>query len=325
MAERFAMTTPGSFDSSAGRRLGVVLAIGLGLLGVFAAAEGLRPGAGDWFALGFILCAGFPHGAGDLFTLRRLGVGGRAGGLPTLALYLAAMGLTAALWWAWPAGGLLAFVLVSLLHFGQDQAASLGLGGRALWGYAVPWGTFVLGAPLVWHPDTLQPVLAEMLGFTPPDYWLGAAVGAVTGMGSVALALALRNAFTDAGPGLARRWRCEVVLILVLAAAYLILPGLWGFAIFFLAVHATTSIVNQVQWEGAPLNAEAVATFLRRGLPYAVLAVVSILALIAVGPGLEFGPVWLARFFILVSVFTTPHAAVIYLAEVDARTDSTPG
>ena len=300
------------------RRTLLGLAVGLGLAGLCGAAEALRAGWGDLLAVGLILVVGFPHGAADLGTLRDLRLG--RGKAARLGLYLAAMGATAALWLLAPALGLTAFVATAVLHFGQDQAAALGPAGADLtrgqqWGYALAWGAFAVGAPLAWHPAEFAPVTAAMLGEVPDPTALRAAAAVATAAGVLALGFAgWRLARAATGSAGRRRWGAEVALLAALAAAYVALPGLWGFAAFFVGVHSGTSIANQLRWRGRSVDRQGVGAFLREGAPYAALAVLGVAGVAVADVGLELTPAWLATFFVLVSVVTTPHAAVVFLA-----------
>lgn len=290
------------------------------------AAERMGAGWGDVAAVGLILVIGFPHGAADLATLRDLRLG--SGTLGRLGLYLAAMGLTAALWWWAPSLGLAAFLTTAVVHFGQDQMSSLGSAWRSAgavrrWAYALSWGTFAIGAPLAWHPVAFAPVTTAMLGFAPPPIALEAAAWIAAAAGGIAVALALYGALRRRGDrqgdgrpadSSRRRWTCEVILLAALAVAYAVLPGLWGFAAFFIGVHSGTSIANQLRWRGRAVSWPAIKAFLREGAPYAALAVAGVLVAVVADVGLALTPAWLATFFVLVSVVTTPHAAVVFLA-----------
>lgn len=290
--------------------LGVVA--GAAVAGLCGLAEAASTGWGDVAAVGLILVVGFPHGAADLATLSDLRLGSGTAG--RLGLYLAAMGLTAALWWWAPVLGLLAFLATAVVHFGQDQAASLGsawrrLSGGRRWVYALAWGAFAVGAPLAWHPVAFAPVTEAMLGAHLPAGVLSAAAWGAGGAGALALGLAV-----DAGRRFGGRWWAEVGLLVALAVGYALLPGLWGFAAFFIGVHSATSVVNQLRWRGRRPSWPAVGAFLREGAPYAVLAVVGVIAAAVAEVGVAVTPAWLATFFVLVSVVTTPHAVVVFLA-----------
>lgn len=291
----------------------LVVGAGLTLAGV-----GLDPDAGVGLALGLILVAGFPHGAADLSTLERAGLMSAHGGLRadliqragTVGAYLAAMGLTAAVWWIAPALGLLGFVALSVAHFGHEQLAALELRGGWAWPYALTWGTFALVAPLTWRPDGLLPVATAMLGYSP-------AAGAVTGAyWASVVALGMAAAIAVGGYVRTRepRWAIELALLGLLAACSAWMPGLWAFTVFFLGVHAWSATLTQVRWRAGGLDAAELVRFLRVGAPYALLSVVAIAGVMYLAGEPSVGPGLIADFFILVSVFTTPHAAVNYLA-----------
>ena len=297
------------------------IVLGAATLLAFAVAARFSPTAGDWVAVALILAVGFPHGADDVAVMRRLFAGAApAARRPWLLVagYLAAMVATLAAWWWQPGVGLALFLAISIWHFGGDHVAALGLAGRTGRAYAWLWGTFALLAPLCWHPGELRPVVAAMLGVAPPEALLrgGAYLAALAGAGAGATMLAqwLR------GRRVARA-RAEVAQLFLLAHCYVVFPSLWGFAFFFVGIHAATSVVNQLAWErGARVDAAGLARFLRRGAPYAALAAGAIAAGLYLGGATALTPAWLAGFFVLVSAFTTPHALVIHAASSSLST-----
>ena len=296
--------------ASPSRRLAAGLGVGLVLAACCLLAEALSAGWGDYLAVGLILCVGFPHGAADLGTVRRL-LASRPNysTIGVIGLYLAAMGATALLWWLTPAVALAAFVLLSVVHFGQEQAHHLGLRGPGAWVYTAGFGTFALLAPLSWSGDTLGPVAAEMGGAAMPDSVL-LSVRVLAALGA-AVALGFAAARYNAGRQRAR-WGAELWLLVVLVIVYLSLPSLLGFLVFFVGVHATASIYNQVRFRGWLPTGESLGRFLREAFPYAAIAVASITLLLSVGDLAGSGYAWLGTFFVLVSVFTTPHAVVVW-------------
>lgn len=295
-------------------RTQLTLVFGAGVLVAFGIAMAFQPRVGDYLALALVLFLGFPHGADDMRLIRRLlsdrssdrGQQRRAS-VAYLAAYVGVITLTLLIWWWQPSLGLATFLGLSIYHFGADHAAGLGLRGPLRFVYVLIWGSFVLLAPLCWHPGELTPVLTAMLGAPPPAQLVtwSSVVASHAAVGAVCFALG--------GYAVSRRreWLAEVALVGVLVGCYIALPSLWGFAFFFVCVHATTSMCNQLTWASEPVSARAVGVFLRRGAPYALLAVAGVLAGVSAVGVAPLSAGWYAGFFVLVSALTTPHVLVV--------------
>lgn len=300
------------------KRTQATILVGAALLVIFALGQRFAPLSVTWLATGIILLIGFPHGADDLEVLRKLGLIERRLRIQGLVAYVAAIFLTLVLWYVSSAAGLIFFILLSILHFGQDHVEHLGLRGKMSNMYALSWGIYVLLAPLSWRAAEVQPVVEAMLGMSIPPLLLTviAVLSAVSG--GITLLLAGYR-FSQGGD---RMWLAEIVLLLLLCHVYLLFPSLWGFAFFFVAVHATTSIVNQIDWDESSSDRNRLFQFLWRGAPYALVAVIGIPLVLISSHGTELDANWLAGFFVLISAFTTPHAVVMHVALRQLRNQS---
>lgn len=98
----------------------------------------LRLGIGVVLALGL----GLPHGALDWWATRRMQV--RPQLLPFLGFYLATMAVMGMIWWVSPRAGAAAFLLISLIHFGESDTVRLGLEPQQHLRIALLRGTFVM-------------------------------------------------------------------------------------------------------------------------------------------------------------------------------------
>jgi Brp/Blh family beta-carotene 15,15'-monooxygenase len=101
-----------------------------------------------------ILLLGLPHGALDIELLKREHALSSRRVLAVLALYIGLAGGMAALWRADPSAALLAFVLVSVLHFSEDwREAGAGLPALGL-------GAAVLAGPTLRHHAEVAEIFA---------------------------------------------------------------------------------------------------------------------------------------------------------------------
>ena len=202
------------------------------------AGVALQASAGALLIVGSALI-GVPHGSSDFVVAHRLmrpALGRRW--LPCfLAAYLALVGATVAAWSALPLATLLAFLVVSALHFGAGDARAEA-GSPLL--FAVRATTPVLPIFLI-HPAGVAGLIAALGGVSEPATlhllhdlrwpllvpW-GAALGAV----------ALPALVADG-----RRAR-DAVELLSIALAAAVLPPLLAFGLYFCLVHAVRHMLE---------------------------------------------------------------------------------
>ena len=210
--------------------------------------------AGNTALLLGLAAIGIPHGALDAVTGITWG-GQRTG--PFYFRYLAVMAATLLLWWWVPTWAVTVFVLASVWHFGQADAAAWG--GRRQGAWAVAWGGLVLAFILGFHPDEVAQILSP-LGIQP---------AAIQGLS--AHATAIQSVLWCGVGGLvtaAVLWR-KWPLLLALSALALTprLPLLWAFGSYFIFHHslmgwhhlrAHSGWSNRQLWGwGAPFTAGA--------------------------------------------------------------------
>lgn len=142
-----------------------VRSVGLGLFILTAVAAGsFSVDARSPGILAVILAVavgifGVPHGALDPLVAVRKGLvnGWRQIAVFHLA-YVAVAGLAGLLWWLFPAMSLVAFLIVSAWHFGNDWRADM----PAI--LAVAAGVSLLALPLAASPETVEPILRVLAG-----------------------------------------------------------------------------------------------------------------------------------------------------------------
>lgn len=257
---------------------------------LMAAAGGVKLGGPIPTALGclLILILGMPHGAFDIRALLSTGTTGtrRIGGL---ALYIAAGGIMAFVWWGTPSLALALFFVTAIAHFGDDwsniespflsHGAALGL----------------LAAATILH----GPMIAELFGAITSDRNSVALVSVLTIVSPVAIAatlVATAILWFD-------RHREIAVAGLVALAGLLILPPVIGFALFFGLHHSPRHF-------GKALGPDARATLHRWAMPVAVTSMFA-LGLVAVIYGMTVVSSPSAGFvrasFVTLSILTVPH------------------
>ncbi len=197
------------------------MAVVAGLL----ALTSLLPHAAQWLTiLAAIVLLGVPHGALDGEIARTLlrPRWSRAWFVVFALPYLALVACVLIAWRVAPLSTLAAFLAVSVVHFGLEDA-----GPKPL--EAVVRGALPIAAPLLLHPAGTVHVFATvaMAQLAEPPAWLMA--GACLWLGA-ALLWAAQRAWL-------RQWRVLVEPI-GLVALFAVLPPLTAFGIYFVALHA---------------------------------------------------------------------------------------
>ena len=252
----------------------------------------LAPETGDTgFAL-LLLGLCIPHGAADHLIFRSRQPAGVGGSDIRFAIfYLVVIVAYGLLWFILPGAALLAFLVVSVYHFGQSYPGNAG--------NQLLWGTFVLGFPVLLHYGDAQPIVEGMLHrrlFLPN--WVSWLVPTL---------LLLANLLVGY---LSKQWT-RILDACILAIIYLHTDLLLGFAAYFLIWHSLPAAVDQWRYLQRHLLTDRLGMYLRQLLPLTLGAVVS-LGLIywllnRQGPEVPY----LSQLFILVSLITLPHAFLV--------------
>ena len=252
--------------------------------------------------LGGMVVVGFPHGAFDhLVAQPLLRPMGRYWWVPFGAGYLGLAGLVWLSWMAAPALTLAGFLAASVLHFGLGDAED----GFAPASVPRPVAVLAFGAlpvllPMVLHPAGAAPVLAALAGMDALSMQ-----GAMGSLSWVAPAWAAAFCWTvlaawREGRGVAER--------AATAAAFVLLPPLLAFGIYFTMGHSVRHVLRLGAWH-APGDGVAAARWLARTMLPAGLACAAGLgglALLAQDVAADV----LAPCFRIIAALTLPHMVV---------------
>ncbi len=281
----------------------------LALWATAAAVLLMAPFSGRWggaelaLAGAVVVLLGLPHGALDALIALRARAG--RGRVLLLSAYTGLAGLTVLFWIRWPEAGLLAFLLLSLIHFGRGDVPHARRGEALFPLEAGVRGALPLLLPLVFQPREVGRIFALLVD-----------VPEVTGQAVIVrCVLPLGVAWGTAAAVLVVRWvrtrgRAALMDLAELAAlciAFGLLSPLLAFALYFGVWHSSRHLLVLGTWLGERDR----SAVLRRGLP--ILA--ATLALGALGYG------WIARqpvdpraftqvLFIGLAALTVPHMFV---------------
>ncbi len=163
--------------------------------------------------------------------------------------YLSSMGIVLLLWWWLPMATLAAFLALSVVHFGVQDALTFGIPRR-------PLDLCILGAipvlgPVVGNAETVAVLFGWLAGVDPIALadrlrWVARPLACLwlIGIGMVVSRVALEQ-----GPGRARRLALAVaVLVLVMTR----LPPLIAFALYFCLLHSFGHLLEMATSRSGP-------------------------------------------------------------------------
>lgn len=226
-----------------------------------------------WIVLVPVMVIGLSHGGADPMILRQL-VPSRLGGLMmAVVLYLTAIAGFVALIWFLPTLALLAFLLLSVWHFGYTDAYFI----QSWFSQVLVWlsGSLVIIGPMAGHPLQTGEMFAWLIARDPVP------VGEWVHLMGLVLAGVWLSGFTlmtyCKWGQVCSRALAELVL---LAAAMVTLPPLLAFALYFCGVHSFRhflTIVGRTERHSEP--PASMGSLLRLAGPATAVAI--ILALLA--------------------------------------------
>lgn len=240
---------------------------------------------------------GLPHGTLDIEILTR----SRRAGMPqftrALTLYLICAATMALLWWVTPIAALGLFMLVAVVHFGEDWSES----GSAFFQHGMALA--LLSAPALFHRSEIAAIFVALTGTH------GAALaGDLLLMAAPVSGLVALVAIASMAVNGARATAAAAAISLVALTA---LPPVPGFAVYFCVFHsprhfrAALRLLGWLRpWQWLPVVIPVTA---------AALAITTALFLLVPATGVPARLV--AAVFMTLSVLTLPHLAVPLLLQ----------
>lgn len=243
-----------------------------------------------------LVLLGIPHGGNDYYYRPDKSV---RGSLRFLGFYLGCMAMYDVLWVYFPSLSLLAFLLISMHHFGQSNF----LNDRWHDPASLFWGLWLLGFPVLRHANTAFSIFGDMLGrgnAEVPSWFLlsDKTLLWIVGIFGFIYVVVLKQS------GKQHLWQFMLQWLLV-TLWFWVAPLILGFIVVFCLWHAAQSMRYQVL---VIQSKEAVATWklILKFLPLGLLAVLGWVFSVEfdVMKHLDLG-------FILLSMVTLPHVVVM--------------
>ena len=264
-------------------------------------------------ALVLILFGGIPHGATDFVIFRHMQ-------MPVLVsrkmatflgLYIALMGIYSFVWWMVPLLGLLIFLGISVYHFGQSNWNYISFPSKFQSKFTyVLWGSWVLFFPVIWHFDEAAPIIGDLLGISPLLIvlpWSGKALA--TGLAGLTLLWIFYQ--KSLGTLSTNQTRDECINLGILSFAFTQLPLLLGFALYFVAWHSFSSILDQIgSYRKMVDKAYNFRHYLKDVWLFSLMAILFTGVWMTVSFQSEARIDW-AFLFVFISVVTLPHMLLI--------------
>ena len=254
--------------------------------------------------LALAVIIGLPHGAFDQKVARRAFEPGHEGGWwqPFLVGYLAFVSTTLLAWWVIPTVAFSLFLLLSVFHFG-DQDASAGMPGRRM--RIVAHGGAPIAVSAACHPHTVERLFATLV----PAH----AHGVVLVLGGPLIlpwmAIAVGSLITYAVRAQADDWAAALDLILV-SLLFALAPPLIAFSLYFAAIHAPRAFAAALPADGIRMS-ELVLPLILTTLGLALGTVI-----FAAGAKMPAGDNVVRTAFLLLSALTVPHMWLGWRAQV---------
>jgi len=268
------------------------------------------PRASAVVVLVVIVGLGLPHGAFDHLVDEAIdGERSRGRRVRFVRNYLVMVGAVVSTWLVLPSVALVVFLVSSVHHFGHSDLSPLptphGAARRVLhWSR----GLFLVGLPLVAHPEAIAPVVGR-LGGGDPSTWLWLTDHSAS-WSSVLIAqhlavLALCARRIGHPEVLAR----EFVTVAVLSMLFVVADPLIGFAVYFGLWHSVSHLLVLATVVGEPQG--SVRSLVALAAPLTLVSLAGLVSLVAAVLVVGRADLVVPVAFVVVSAVTLPHLVVV--------------
>ena len=189
----------------------------------------------DLAALAAVTLIGLPHGALDGAIAMHLGFGRKPLiFIRFLLLYVGMAGLVVGAWMLAPTACLVAFLIISMLHFGAGDARH-GTGWLRTMEIIAHGGLVVVGISQLHRPE-VDVIFGYLTGADTTPVWN--ILDIMTVVVAIAVAICIVQGLWH------RRWRITALELVALGVLFAMTPPLVGFAVYFCLVHSARHVAG---------------------------------------------------------------------------------
>ncbi len=250
---------------------------------------------------GILLCTvGIPHGSNDhLYRPDKSFLGM----MKFLGVYLGAMFLYLGLWWMAPLLALILFFVISFHHFGQSNFENESLTYLPSW----LWGAWILIFPVLLHLNEAVGIFRKMISSNTISASAIFDSSSLSRFGWPFMAIIGLGLFYLISLFVFERKEIFYYLVqfVVITLWYFVTPLLFGFIVVFCLWHALQSLHHQSIYYRQSMDG-SFKKFVVAMIPF------SLLALLSFGFYVYLRGFQIAEAFILLSVITLPHVAIMH-------------
>lgn len=263
------------------------------------------------FSASLIVIIGLPHGATDLLLFEYLvDEEDTKGYLKFLTVYLGLIAIYGLIWFLFPKFALLAFILISVYHFGQSNWNFIKMDNQIIKSlmYCLS-GSFVLLIPLCIHHDLTFDVIKGITGITV----LSVNNELILSLPRALFILNIWALFYF----YSKEWLSKKALLLqvsnliLLMFAFYSLPLILGFTVYFVFWHSFGSMIDQLDFIKRKEVSFTWLQYFKNALPTTIIAILFIISCVGLNIHFELGFTLVQIFFVILSLFTLPHILLI--------------
>ena len=254
----------------------------------------------------FIFSFGILHGSNDisLLEVRDRSKASIKSYFRILAVYLLFIGLTALLFYLLPTAGLIAFVLLSAYHFGEEHwRGKLDHSSKTARIFYALYGLLVLFLLFQAHREEVIGLITSITGVQLGEnllFWMPFGLLALVLLYGIFLMRADRKTIFNAQ---------DLLYLFVFFVVFNATSLLWAFAIYFIIWHSLPSLIAQISYLYGDISQLNMMRYLRSSLGYWIISLLGI-----------YGIYWffslddqnfLPLFFPILAALTFPHVYVM--------------
>ncbi|MFV8335914.1 Brp/Blh family beta-carotene 15,15'-dioxygenase [Flavobacterium sp. RSP29] len=257
---------------------------------------------------GFLLIFtfGILHGANDVLLIKNINTGKQSNtSLKILGYYLLIVLIGILLFYTIPFVALLAFIIVSGYHFGEQQWQDLQhtFPKWILLLFQFFYGFFILVLLFTFHSKEVQNIILNIskISIPIPYIWLSLQI-------SGAVFIALSTYLYWKSKKIRKKIRLEFFYLVLFMIVFKSSSLIWGFAIYFVLWHSIPSIIDQIKF----LNGYySLSNFIAYCSAAGIYWLVSIVGMALLYFTFKEEKLFNTLFFSFLSAITFPHALVI--------------